>query len=387
MVQEPKPFEILLRAFPGIPHEEAEELIAYGEVRSFPSDTIICHENALASTFYIILQGKVKVSKFINQKTERELKTLRAGDFFGEMALIHNAPRAATVTTVLPTTVLEIKKGSFDRLMQRSASLSMTMVREVSRRLQENEAMAIEDLRIKAGEMAMAYQRLAEQEFAKREFMSSAVEKLKNPVKETFDDLRQIKHETSAKDLPMPLFERMADNVQAIISTLNEILFLHEIDMILPNFEVVNLNKLLSNIAAQNRVKARKNQIKVQIDTSTEVLFTMGDPNSIESALNILFNFILDTSNNNETVQVKVSQINSDINIEFQFVCEDPSQDALMYLFERNSYQHQDKYGMSDTRLQLPFARQIIEEHGGEISSINENVSEKNLKVHLQASL
>jgi K+-sensing histidine kinase KdpD len=113
----------------------------------------------------------------------------------------------------------------------------------------------------------------------------------------------------------------------------------------------------------------------------------MGDPNLIESALNILFNFILDSSNNNETVQVKVSQINSDINIEFQFVCEDPSQDALMYLFERNSYQHQDKFGMSDTRLQLPLARQIIEEHGGEISSINENVSEKNLKVHLQASL
>lgn len=387
MVQEPKPFEILLRAFPGIPHEEAEELIAYGEVRSFPSDTIICHENALASTFYIILQGKVKVSKFINQKTERELKTLRAGDFFGEMALIHNAPRAATVTTVMPTTVLEIKKGSFDRLMRRSASLSMTMAREVSRRLQENEAMAIEDLRIKAGEMAMAYQRLVEQEFTQREFMTSAVEKLKTPVRETFDDLRQIKLETSANEHLKPSFERMADNVQKIIWMLNAVLFLHEIDMILPNFEAVNLGTLLSNLAAQNRVRAGKNQIKVRLDPSTEGLFTMGDPNSIERALNILFNFIIDTSNKNATVQIKASQANSDINIEFQFVCHDYSQDALMHLFERNSYQHQGKYDMSEPSMQLSFARQIIEEHGGEISSINDMGRGKNIIVHLQASL
>jgi CRP-like cAMP-binding protein len=386
MVGEPKPFEILLRAFPGIPHEEAEELIAYGEVRSFPSDTIICHENALASTFYIILQGKVKVSKFINQKKERELKTLKAGDFFGEMALIHNAPRAATVTTVMPTTVLEIKKGSFDRLMRRSASLSMTMAREVSRRLQENEAMAIEDLRIKAGEVAMAFQRLTEQEFSRREYLISAVKDLKSPIEETFDDLDRMRREASGNNTLKPVFNRMAGNVQKIISTLNEILFQHEIDMILARLQTVDVKMLLLNVAAQNQLKAEQKGVGIQVDASTDELFTMGDPASIERALNVLFNFAIDTSSKDEIVQIKVAQINSGINIEFRFVCKECSQDILTHLFERSAYHLQDDPDLGYSRMQLPIARQIIEQHGGEITAINDNGREKSLIVHLQAS-
>jgi len=386
MGKEPKPFEILVRAFPGIPHDEAEELIAYGEVRSFPSETIICHENALASTFYIILQGKVRVSKFINQKKERELKTLKAGDFFGEMALIHNAPRAATVTTVMPTTVLEIKKVSFDRLMRRSASLSMTMAREVSRRLQENEAMAIEDLRIKAGEMAMAYERLAEQEFSRREFLITARTELESVVDETLDDLDRIRQVASTNDISESAIERLADNVQKIITMLNEMLFLHEIDMILPKPQSVDLNMLLLNVAAENQVKAEQKDIKIQIDTSEDELFTMGDPASIERVLNILSNFAIDASPKDEIVHINASQVNSGIDVEFRFVGAEYSQDTLTQLFDHFPYSLQEDSGPSGLKIELPLARQIIEQYGGEITAINNNGREKNLTVHLQAS-
>jgi len=386
MGKEPKPFEILVRAFPGIPYEEAEELIAYGEVRSFPSETIICHENALASTFYIILQGKVKVSKFINQKKERELKTLKAGDFFGEMALIHNAPRAATVTTVMPTTVLEIKKVSFDRLMRRSASLSMTMAREVSRRLQENEAMAIEDLRIKAGEMAMAYERLAEQEFSRREFLISARTELESAVDETLGALDRIRKETSANGIPESPIERLAGNVVNIITALNEILFLHEIDMILPEPQKVNLDILLLNIASQNQVKAEQKDIKIQVETSEDELYTLGDPTSIERALNILSNFAVDASPKDGTVQIKASYVNSGIDVEFRFVGAEYSQDTLTQLFDHFPYSLNKDSDPSGLKRELPLARQIIEQYGGEITAIDNNGREKNLTVHLQAS-
>ena len=109
------PSEIIARAFPGITPDEVDELIRNGQVKTYPADEILCHENALEDIFYLILEGQVRVTKVINNIQDRLLKRLGPGDFFGEMALIHNAPRAATVRSVTPLVVLEINKEAFDR--------------------------------------------------------------------------------------------------------------------------------------------------------------------------------------------------------------------------------------------------------------------------------
>ena len=86
------PSRIIPRAFPGIKAQEIEELIAFSKVRAYPPGSVLCHENALEDRFYMILEGEVEVTKVINNNQNRLLKTLGPGDFFGEMALIHNAP-------------------------------------------------------------------------------------------------------------------------------------------------------------------------------------------------------------------------------------------------------------------------------------------------------
>src|SRR3990172_8426650 len=125
MSSKSSPSEIIQKAFPGVSQKEAGEMAISGEVCSYPPNTILCKEGALESIFYVILEGEVQVTKVINQAEVRLLKILGPGDFFGEMALIHNAPRAASVTTTLPTTVLEINKDIFDQLLHRNASVSL----------------------------------------------------------------------------------------------------------------------------------------------------------------------------------------------------------------------------------------------------------------------
>ena len=78
------------------------------------------------------------------------------------MGLIHNAPRAASVTAKTDLVALELDKEAFDEVLKNSASVSMAMVREISNRLRENDEMAIDDLRLRARELAQAYQKLAE---------------------------------------------------------------------------------------------------------------------------------------------------------------------------------------------------------------------------------
>ncbi|MDH5606820.1 MAG: cyclic nucleotide-binding domain-containing protein, partial [Anaerolineae bacterium] len=150
--------QALQKAFPGIPDHETTTLLSQGRIVEYPPETVLCKEDRVESTFYIVLNGEVKVTKVINDEENRLLKYLTSGDFFGEMGIIHNAPRAATVTTTQTSTVLEINKVAFEHALRESSTVSLAMVREVSRRLRENDEMAIEDLRLKAGELASAYQ-------------------------------------------------------------------------------------------------------------------------------------------------------------------------------------------------------------------------------------
>ncbi|MEW6093277.1 MAG: cyclic nucleotide-binding domain-containing protein, partial [Chloroflexota bacterium] len=176
------PSKIIPHAFPGISPGEVSELINNSQLKNYPPDTVLCRENAVEDTFYLILEGEVEVTKIINNTEKRLLKKLGAGDFFGEMALIHDAPRAATVRTLTPLIALEINKESFARVLRNSSSISLAMVREISRRLRENDEMAIDDLRLRASELAEAYQKMAEMEAARREFLTNVSHQLRTPL-------------------------------------------------------------------------------------------------------------------------------------------------------------------------------------------------------------
>src|SRR5919108_3327675 len=176
------PSRIIPRAFPGIKPDEIEQLIANSQVHTYLPGAVLCRENAVEDRFYMILDGEAEVTKDINQSESRLLTTLSPGDFFGEMALIHNAPRAATVTAKTALTTLELDKAAFDKVIRQSSSVAMAMVSEISNRLRENDQLAVDDLRVRASELANAYQKLAEQELARREFLTNVAHELRTPL-------------------------------------------------------------------------------------------------------------------------------------------------------------------------------------------------------------
>lgn len=94
---------------------EAREMIASGSIRSFPPGLLIFQERSVDSTFYIIVDGEVEVTKVINDDDVRMLNRLKPGDFFGEMAIIDDALRSATVTAIETTTTLEIDEEAFSK--------------------------------------------------------------------------------------------------------------------------------------------------------------------------------------------------------------------------------------------------------------------------------
>src|SRR5512147_3181939 len=212
------PSRIIPRAFPGIKPDEIEELIANSQVLSYQPGAVLCHEDQVEDRFYMILEGEVEVAKTINNNESRLLKTLAPGDFFGEMALIHNAPRAATVTAKTPLTTLELNKAAFDRVLHKSTSVALAMVSVISNRLRQNDQMAVDDLRMRASELAEAYQQLAEQELARRQFLSNVAHELRTPLMVAGGYLQMLQKDMLQGDQLKAGIETITRNVQQIVS-------------------------------------------------------------------------------------------------------------------------------------------------------------------------
>jgi signal transduction histidine kinase len=368
------PLKILLQAFPGIPQAEAQELITDGQVNTYPPNIILCREDTYESVFYIILNGEVKVTKVIAADQVRELTSLSSGDFFGEMAIIHNAPRAATVTTLTPTTVLEIHKEAFNKLLRHSASVSLAMVQEVSRRLRENDAMAIEDLRLKAGELASAYQQLAEQEYARREFLTTIAHELRTPLTAASGFIQMIQMgmlqgQDLNGDTQRAALDSVSRNIQQIVSLVNDILFLQEMDLIMPRFQMLDIGEVMETIVDRYRAKAEELNVRINLKIASDTPHAPGDAKSLERAFAAALDNAIKFSPDGGKVDIRISKDKNQVRIEVRDYGIGIPEDVLPRIFDR--FFHIDQIegrvfrGMG---LGLSIARQVIEQHNGKIT-------------------
>lgn len=110
-------------------------------------DTIMFFEGDPGNRCYVITKGEVRISKFIPNIGEEALAVLKAGDYFGEMALIDNFPRSAHAIANTDIEVLAINKTDLDKVLiadrEMGYKLLWTFTRTLSKRLREtNEKMA-----------------------------------------------------------------------------------------------------------------------------------------------------------------------------------------------------------------------------------------------------
>ncbi len=105
----------------------------FEEVKLHPGDSVF-HQGDPADKFYIIEQGKVGIS--IDGEPR---DTLGTGEYFGEIALLMNMPRTASVTALQPLTLLQLQATDFNKLVQDSSAMRQALERTSSRRALANE--------------------------------------------------------------------------------------------------------------------------------------------------------------------------------------------------------------------------------------------------------
>lgn len=368
MKNEPSPHEILKRAFPGIPDAETGEMIAASKRRTYPSGAIICREGAFENSFFILLKGEVRVTKVINESQERHLKNLGPGDFFGEMAIINNAPRAATITAITDVSVLEMRRETFQHFLERSSSMSMAMMSEVSRRLRQNDTMAIDDLRTKARELADAYQQLAEQEAARRDFLTTIAHEARTPLMAANGFMQFIRSGKMQGEALTNALDTVARNLQEINALVNDLLFLQEMDLIPTEMQPADIGSLVASAVEQQHAHARQNGVGLQINIPSGLPTILADARGLSRAFTAILDnaikfspdgggVIVDVGHDENTVWVRVEDHGVGI-----------TPDVMPRIFDR--FFHVDQVGEHLFRgigLGLSITRQVIEQHHGQV--------------------
>jgi serine/threonine protein phosphatase PrpC len=109
--------------FRHLTYKEQTAVLSIATTRTFPAGREIVTEGQPGEELFVVIRGRVAI-----EKNGVEIAELHAGGHFGEMGLIDNAPRSATVRATEPTRVMVIARGDLMNLMKRESILAVKML-------------------------------------------------------------------------------------------------------------------------------------------------------------------------------------------------------------------------------------------------------------------
>jgi serine phosphatase RsbU (regulator of sigma subunit) len=154
-----------------------DELRQVARRRTYPPGTVLVNQGAMEHVFYVVEAGQA-VAVRNTEDGDFVLNVMGPREFFGEMGLLDNAPRMASVKALVETTVLEVDEDVFDQLVEQNPGLAYAMTRRILWSMRVLDALTIEELRLKNVKLQEAYANLqaAQAELIEKERLERELE-------------------------------------------------------------------------------------------------------------------------------------------------------------------------------------------------------------------
>jgi signal transduction histidine kinase len=124
--------------------EDLEQLYGMATTVSIPAGELVLREGDPGDSLFVVLDGQLEVTKRQGRQ-DVLLAVYKPGQFFGEMALLEQAPRSASVRTLRESRLLVISQAAFQTLLSCSASAPLKILHIVTSRLRSTESMLIQN--------------------------------------------------------------------------------------------------------------------------------------------------------------------------------------------------------------------------------------------------
>ena len=121
--------------FTGLGKKDLDTVARHTLAKTFPAHAILLREGEQSDSLYIILYGKVKIYVCDEDGGEAILNIQGAGDYFGEMALLDEAPRSASAMTMESTRVAIMTKSAFKDCLASHPDIAYNLIRTLTQRV------------------------------------------------------------------------------------------------------------------------------------------------------------------------------------------------------------------------------------------------------------
>ncbi|MEK7214544.1 MAG: cyclic nucleotide-binding domain-containing protein, partial [Chloroflexota bacterium] len=134
-----------VRLFSNLNRDELEAIDAILEEKRFKKGIVVFAQGDEGDALYIVESGRIKASIKDDSGREKVLGVFSEGDYFGEIALLNDQPRTATMTVVGDAEVFMLPKTSFEKFLASNLEVMRQFVNLMSRRLAESSSLVRSD--------------------------------------------------------------------------------------------------------------------------------------------------------------------------------------------------------------------------------------------------
>ncbi len=124
----------MLRAqplFEGLDDDLLSPLMVHSVLRTYKKKSIVVNQDDETDSVYFICEGRVRAFRNDERGQEITLNILKAGDYFGEFALLDDRPRVASIETLDQTVAIAVSKGGFMQCFSDSALIAWRLARNL----------------------------------------------------------------------------------------------------------------------------------------------------------------------------------------------------------------------------------------------------------------